>query len=298
MAETAVKQVQAQIYVAQGGNWAPKTAGIANITLYHNAGGHTYRIVGLDGSNAALNSPLSAGLQYSESSPTFHMWTDAQQQTFGLNFADGGAAAQFSAEVKRAIQALSSPPPSTGGGGGGAPPPPPPPPSDSGPPPSSGSSGAPLTLAEQIALKKQKGLNKTVTVEKNGDSPSSGGDAPPPKPSGGGGGGNLMGDLLGALQRRKSPAANTGGGEVKPPPQKEAPSAPVKSFAPAKKGPPAKSPPVKAQAPSSPSPPPPSSSDSAAPQDLVELKEQIMIGVRAELERIKQEIIAAINNKN
>jgi len=287
MAETAVKQVQAQVYVAQGGNWAAKTAGIANIILYHNAGAHAYRIVGLDGATAALNSPLSVGLQYTESSPTFHMWTDAAQQTYGLNFADGGAAAQFSAEVKRAIQSLSAPPPSSGGSGGG-PPPPPPPPSDDAPTPSSGGSGAPLTLAEQIALKKQKGLNKTVTVEKNADSPASkGGEGAPPRPSGGGG--NLMGDLLGALQKRKSPAPS-GGGEVKPPPQKEAPAPPVKA-APAPK----KTPPAKGPAKSTPAPSPPPSSES--PQDMNELKQQIMDGIRAELEKFKQDIIDAINNK-
>jgi len=155
MAEQPIKQVQAQIYIAAGGNWAPKTAGIANVILYHNAGAHAYRIIGLDGANTALNSSLSVGLQYSESSPTFHMWTDAAQQTYGLNFANGGAAASFSAEVKRAIQALSAPPPSSGGASSGGGPPPPPPPMDDAPPPSSGGGGA-LTLAEQIAMKKLK----------------------------------------------------------------------------------------------------------------------------------------------
>ena len=53
-----------------------------------------------------VNSILTTGTKYQESSATFHMWND-NSGTYGLNFADGGSAGNFSKAVKNAVIALS-----------------------------------------------------------------------------------------------------------------------------------------------------------------------------------------------
>ena len=48
-----MKQAHAQVYIPSGGSWAPKTAGVVNLTLYNNASARTYRVVALEGASVS-----------------------------------------------------------------------------------------------------------------------------------------------------------------------------------------------------------------------------------------------------
>ena len=86
--------------------WKPVDAAAINLYIYHNPSTGGRRVIGMTAAQqCVVNSSLAGDTAYSQSTATFHTWTD-KQFAYGANFADQGTASQFASDMAASINAM------------------------------------------------------------------------------------------------------------------------------------------------------------------------------------------------
>ena len=87
-------------------SWQPVDSGVSSVYIYENPATGDFRVVGVtEGGDFVINSVIFPELVYTQSSESFHNWTDTIY-VYGLNFAALEDAAQFASTMQYCVSTL------------------------------------------------------------------------------------------------------------------------------------------------------------------------------------------------
>lgn len=68
-------------------NWLPTSKSAVNVCFVHDLASQTYRIIGVEGSKAIINSTVTPNMSFTKTSQKFGQWSDIRANTvYGLGF--------------------------------------------------------------------------------------------------------------------------------------------------------------------------------------------------------------------
>jgi len=330
--EKAIFTARAVVYYFDNAkrSWAPTAVGqdFCRVDMYENTANNTFRVIGRglkDTSKIVINSNITKDTTYTRASETFHQWSD-NRYIYGLNFALKEEAESFGTGVEGVIGNLKGAPPPPGppnppiapphntpttptNSNGpptppsnresmGPPAPPQPPPT---PPVTTNTTGRSALLSSITSFSKNN-LKKADTVDKSG--PLVKQDSASSSNAGSNAGGNLMAQIMqkrsqmgGNLPLKVAESTGSLGKKTTAPPISAAINSPIKLTMDPKASfkktatPPVVNPPLGGLTPKT------DGNIGSSASDLSALKEEILAEMRRELQQMKEDILAAIQNR-